>query len=136
MWWLNKEERLLVNTLKSEVEDLKTEKIKLVNEALMNTDSIKLLKEERETLERAKKMDIEEIKHLNKLAQEKRDIELEKEKAKIQVTYQKDRTKLMEEFHAKVEKRFGNEMDNLKSIYSEIIKRLPDVNMEIKKRSK
>ena len=110
-------------------------------------EDVRKLKEEKMELEYKKKMEIEEIKHLNRLAQEKRDIELEREKAKLQAEYNKKAEKLeienkdnlmkkMDEYHkatASDLRGFNKEMkETTLSIYKDIIARLPNVNVRMR----
>lgn len=95
---------------------------------------IKKLEEEKARLQLDKKMEIEEIKHLSKLAEAKRDVELDQHKVKMERDYAEKARISLEGFHSKMEVRFNEELKNFKEIYGEIIKRLPNVNMEIKEK--
>ena len=109
---------------------------------------VRELKDEKMTLESQKKMEIEEIKHLNRLAQEKRDIELEREKEKLKREYAEKheklmldgKDKLMEQFVAfhngttKLLEQHNNDMREVTtSVYKDIIARLPNVNVTMKR---
>ena len=98
--------------------------------------------------ESKKKMEIEEIKHLNRLAQEKRDIELEREKTKLQVEYNKKYENLfidtavaaekrMKEYHEKIVSTLETHNKDMRevttSVYKDIIARLPNVNVTMKR---
>lgn len=95
---------------------------------------VKNLKIEIEEKELKGRIAIEEVKHLNRLAQEKRDVELEKEKIKLEREFNSKTEKLQQKLHDELAGRFAIELTNLKQIYSDLITRLPNVNMEIKKR--
>jgi len=109
---------------------------------------VRELKDEKMTLESQKKMEIEEIKHLNRLAQEKRDIELEREKLKVQREYndkveiltkmaQEESKDQMKTYHASVVETLQKHNTDMRevttSVYKDIIARLPNVNVTMKR---
>ena len=126
--------RQLLERLEAEVKEVRAEKIKIALEAVENKKNADRLKDDIEELKHKKEREIKDIEHLVKIAQEKRDIELEKAKAKMEVDFQKRVTEVNDKFHEKIEGRFKEEMNNIKEIYAEIIKRLPNVNMAIDKK--
>ena len=110
--------------------------------------TLRKLKDEVLEQESKKKMEIEEIKHLNRLAQEKRDIELDREKLKVQREYA-DKTEKqelsnrdalndrMKEYHAKIVQTLESHNKDMRevttSVYKDIIARLPNVNVTMKR---
>jgi archaellum component FlaC len=130
-----------VKRLKARIEDLTKEK--------------RVLTEEVETIKFKKRLEQEEIVHLQKINEERLKQEVESEKLKIQKKYADDISTFKEEqrkelvasltnFHGKMEKRFNEELGNLKEVYSQqlsqlkelyggLMKALPNVNFEITK---
>lgn len=109
-----------------------------------------LIKEKRELVEKLeelklkKRLEQEEITHMQRINEEKLKMELDQEKLKMERDYQKKINDLEEstmkkineslvDFHAKIEKRFGDELTNLKEVYGLLMQRLPNVNMTITK---
>jgi seryl-tRNA synthetase len=109
-----------------------------------------LIKEKRELTEKLeelklkKRLEQEEIAHMQRINEERLKQELEQEKLKLQREHQEKITNLEEktmkeinkslvDFHSKMEKRFGDELANLKEVYGLLMQRLPNVNMEITK---
>jgi len=105
---------------------------------------VKSLKEQIEELKFKKRLEQEEIIHLNKLNDERneqklksKELELEKKYADENLKFQqkvitqiKDHQKQM---HEKMEARFNTELGNLKEIYQSLMKRLPTFNFNIDK---
>lgn len=102
------------------------------------------LKEELEELKLKKRLEAEEIAHLQRINEERLKQQLESDKLAMEREYQKKVSELGEQtmkkindslidFHAKIEKRFGDELVNLKEVYSLLMQRLPNVNLEITK---
>lgn len=101
--------------------------------------------EELETLKLKKRLEQEEITHLTKINNEKKDqevskrkLELEKEYAgKITMFKEAQTEKLVElhrELHGKMETRFNTELGNLKEIYKGIMGKMPDVTLALTKK--
>ena len=110
--------------------------------------TLRNLKDEVLEQESKKKMEIEEIKHLNRLAQEKRDIELEREKAKVTREFDEKMTKHLldtkddlnsrqaksyEQIVKLLEKHNTDMREVTTSVYKDIIARLPNVNVTMKR---
>jgi len=102
------------------------------------------LVEKLEELKLKKRLEQEEITHMQRINEERLKQELEQEKLKLQREHQekivaleektmKEINKSLVDFHAKIEKRFGDELTNLKEVYGLLMQRLPNVNMEITK---
>lgn len=109
---------------------------------------VRKLKDEIADLECKKRMEIEEIKHLNRLAQEKRDIELEREKSKIKTEYAEKHERALLDHKDDLNKRQAAAFDSVvkllekhntemkdvtTSVYKDIIARLPNVNVTMKR---
>ena len=106
---------------------------------------LRQVKEELEDLKLKKRLEAEEIKHMVRINEEKNKQELESEKIKIIKDAQEQMAKFKEEqrvilveslkdFHGKIEKRFGDELTNLKEIYGLLMSRLPNVNLSLTKK--
>ena len=126
-----KDERLEeIKVLNSHIRELKREKQKLVETV--------------EEMKFKKRLEQEEIVHLNKLESQRMKQELENEKATINKKYLEDignfkeeqRKQLLESltaFHSKIESRFNDELKNLKEVYGLLMEKLPNVNFAITK---
>ena len=123
--------------LKEEIKSLQASVTALLDEK-------KSLKEQLEEIKLKKRLEQEEIKHLQKINEELLAQELENERVKLLKKYQEDitvfkeeqRVQLVEslkEFHVKMEDRFNGELNNLKEVYGMLMSKLPNVNMEIVK---
>lgn len=121
----------------------KTEKLYTELDALRTEK--KQLKEQIEELKFKKRLEQEEIIHLQKINEQKLKAEVEAEKLAIQKKYQEDITGfkkhqteqllvLHKELHEKLESRFNTELGNLKEIYQALMARLPNVNLTLTKR--
>jgi 3-hydroxyisobutyrate dehydrogenase-like beta-hydroxyacid dehydrogenase len=126
MFWNNKESKL-----EAEKEDLKK-----VIETLEKDK--KGLKEEVGDLKLKKKMEEEDIKHMVKIDRERKDIELEKEKIKLEGEQAKAIAKVKDEYRDKTEAQLKEQLGGMKDMYGEILGRLPNynVNHEIKQGKK
>jgi len=107
--------------------------------------ALRATKEELEDLKLKKRLEAEEIKHMVRINEEKNKQELESEKIKIIKEAQEVMAKFKEEqrvilveslkdFHGKIEKRFGDELSNLKEVYGLLMQRLPNVNLSLTKK--
>ena len=107
--------------------------------------ALRTTKEELEDLKLKKRLEAEEIKHMVRINEEKNKQELENEKIKIIKQSQEEMAKFKEEqriilvdslkdFHGKIEKRFGDELSNLKEVYGMLMQRLPNVNLSLTKK--
>ena len=109
------------------------------------TKTIRQLKVELEDLKLKKRMEQEEIKHMTRLNEERMKQQVEQEKVSLTKKYHEDIAKFKEEqrvtlvnslkdFHTKIEKRFGDELSNLKEVYGLLMQRLPNVNLTLEKK--
>lgn len=126
-----------------EEKDEKAEEIKSLNA------TIRELKREKqrlvETIEEQKfkkRLEQEEVLHINKLERERMKQELDNEKASLakqtaesmnvfKETQRKELVDSLSKFHTKMESRFSEELKNLKEVYGLLMQRLPNVNLEI-----
>lgn len=121
-----------------EVEEVRNE-IKIIRAAK------KSLEEELENLKLKKRLEQEEIKHMVKINEERKDSEVEKKKIELERTHNEQITKFKEEqttallalnkeLHGKLEGRFNVELGNLKDIYKALMERLPNVTLALQKK--
>lgn len=94
-------------------------------------DEIKRLKEEKETLSFQKKMEEKEISHLVKMKEEKIHIETEKERLELTQKFQEKEMQLQKEYFDKVMAAVKDGQKKMEDIYTKILERLPNVNLDI-----
>lgn len=97
---------------------------------------ISRLTEEKQELEFKKKMEEKEIAHLVKMKEEKINIETEKERLALTQKFQEKEMTLQKEYFEKVMTTVETGQKKMEEIYSKILERLPNVNMQIEKREK
>ena len=95
-------------------------------------DEIYKLKDEKENLALDNKIEIRDMEHMAKVKEEKNKIELEHDHIKLEKDYQAKVMTLLNSNHAKSLELMAESKKELQAIYGEIIKRLPNVNMELK----
>jgi hypothetical protein len=122
---------------KSELKDLRGQIDILVKDK-------RVIKEELEELKLKKRLEQEEIAHLQKINEEKLKSELDRKELKMEQDFQKKINKIeeesmkkvvqsLQEFHGKMETKFDSELTNMKEVLALLMKGLPNVNMEITK---
>ena len=89
--------------------------------------------DELEGLKLQKKHEIRDIEHMVKMREEKQGIELEKKTVELQKKFQEKEMELQTKGHDKIMSMLEKGKDELKDVYKQIIERLPNVNMEIKR---
>ena len=97
---------------------------------------VRRLTEEKQELEYQKKMEEKEIAHLVKMKEEKIGIETEKKRLELTQQFQEKTMKLQTEYFDKVMNAVKEGHDKMEEIYGKIMERLPNVNMEISKKSR
>lgn len=108
------------------IEDLKGQVISL------KTD-VQNLKDEKRDLESKKKVELAEIEHLVKMKEEMLDIENQKKENELVAGYQKKEMELQSDYHKKVMTTIEKAQSDIKDVYKEIMARLPNVNVEMKR---
>ena len=104
----------------------------------------RVLKETVEELKLRKRLEQEEIAHLQKINEEKLRCDLERKELKLEQDFtkrinvleeesMKKVIKSLSEFHTKMEEKFDSELKNMKDVLALLMKGLPNVNMEITK---
>ncbi len=107
--------------------------------------ALRVTKEELEDLKLKKRLEQEEIKHMVKINEERKDSEVAKKQIELEKQYNEQINKFREEqtaallqltkeLHGKLEGRFNVELGNLKEIYQALMARLPNVNLTLEKR--
>lgn len=94
------------------------------------------IRAELEDLKLKKKMEEEEIKHLVKLERERQAVENQKTLLKMQEEFNGKESKLRQEFFDKNMAIIKEGHQKMQEIYMQILERLPNVNMEITRKSK
>jgi len=92
----------------------------------------KMLKEQVEDLKIKKKIEEEDIKHMVKMKEEALEIEFKKRGMDLEQAKEKAIAIVKDEYRDKMEIRLVKEGENIKEMYGEILKRLPDVNVRLK----
>ena len=104
----------------------------LENDAIDYLKQIRSLREEVADLKLQRKIEDEDIKHMVKIKEGQLDIEFEKRKL------QRDRecdayvTDVKNEYRNKLEGFLKDQVKDVKEMYGQILKRLPDVNVRLK----
>ena len=80
-------------------------------------------------LELEKKNEIEETKHLVKLRDEKREIEFKKKEMDLEAEKAITIAKVKDDYRDKMEAQLKNETDAIKTMYAQILERLPNYNV-------
>ena len=125
--WFNKNERLKKanDQLIDENKSLEVERFELEK-------SVRSLNKKLGELESKKKIEEEELKHMVKIANEKRDLEFLKKEVEIQKSADAKVYGVREEYQKKVESNLQKQIQDTKEMYAQILKRLPDVNVRLK----
>lgn len=100
------------------------------------TDETHTLQSEVKQLKQTKRMGDEEIAHKLKMREEQVDIDSTKKIAATERKADERVSKVKDEYRDKLEKQLEKRGDELKKMYSEILARLPDVNLAITQKNK
>mgnify|MGYP003133356900 CR=1 FL=1 len=85
-----------------------------------------------EKIESKKKIADEDIKHMVKMKEEKLQVEYEKNSLKNERSKDIEVAEIRDDYRIKIEQRLETEVKNMKEMYGEILKRLPNVNVRLK----
>jgi len=107
--------------------------------------ALRVTKEELEDLKLKKRLEQEEITHMTRINEEKLKMELDSEKQKLAkdaqdniTNFRKQQTEELLKIHQalfeKLETRMNTEVGNLKEIYTALMARLPNVNLQIERK--
>lgn len=120
MFWKKDDNSVELAQLKSDVDRLEKEK--------------RVVREELEDLKLKKKLESEDIKHMVKINSERKDIELEKEKIKLQKKSADEIAAVKDEYRDKTEQQLEAQVKDMKGMYSEILTRLPTFTHAVKEK--
>lgn len=120
------------NELDLEVAALKEERDDLKNELNDLREEIVELKTEVKEKELEYKVAEEDIKHMVRMKEERQELELEKKKMELERAHQEAVAAVKDQYRNKLETQLKQETVNMKDMYSEILKRLPDVNVKLR----
>lgn len=82
-------------------------------------------------LEHDHKLADEDIKHMVKIKEEQLEIENDKKAIQLERQFQTDAAKVKDQYRDKMEDQLAHQAENLRGMYDEILKRLPDINVEL-----
>ena len=116
--FLARKEARDVRELEEKIDSLKEDKSKLT--------------EELEKLKLRKKIEEEDIRHMVQINNERKEIQLEKEKLKLERESAAKIAEVKDQYRDKTEQQLEKEVNNMKSMYSEILSRLPNYNVKHK----
>lgn len=88
-------------------------------------------KDELADVKHQKKIEEEDIKHMVKLKEERLEIKAEKQKLEMEREKDTEIAKVKDEYRDKMEKQLSEETKNIKSMYGEVLERLPNVNVRL-----
>ena len=102
-------------------------------------EEIKKLKKEKETLEgqlrklkHEKKLEEEDIKHMVKMREERLELDFEKKVAANTKEKDDEIAKVKDQYRDKVEEQLEKRATEIREMYDQILKRLPDVSVRLK----
>jgi hypothetical protein len=124
-----------VITLKTRVKELEGDHEKVLAEKLRLKEEVAELKiqkkQETEELKLAHKTAEEDIKHLVKLHDEKQVVQFERKSLELERKKDEEIAKVKDEYRDKLEKQLAEETKNIRGMYTEILARLPNVNVKM-----
>lgn len=114
----------------AEIERLKVE---LTDLQIQKGKDVARIQEEIASLESRKKIEEQEIRHLVKMKEEKLLLETSRKEVELQKLFTQREMDLQTSYHDKVLSTIEESRKESKELYSQIMERLPNVNMEIRK---
>jgi hypothetical protein len=94
---------------------------------------IDILKTNIKDLELKKRLEEEEIKHLVKMKEEKQAIEIQKKEIDLAKAFQQKEMELQSKYHDKIITTIEESRKESRDLYTAIMDRLPNVNVEMKR---
>jgi len=91
------------------------------------------LKEQLKELKTTKRMEERELEQLVKCKIEKQDLEHEKRRVSLQEEFNRKEMAQQTKYHEEKIAQLGKEQDRLEKLYTQILARLPNVNVDIRK---
>ena len=89
------------------------------------------LKEEVEDLKIKRKVEDEQLKHLLKIKEEKMELEFQKKEVALEAKKQTEIAAVKDGYRDKVESELKTRHTQFQELYTQILKRLPDVNVAL-----
>ncbi len=117
---------------KKKFDELQQERDDLKAEVKALTKDRKELKADVEELKLKKKIEDEDIKHMVKMAEEANELKVKKAIMDAEAKKAQDVAQVKDAYRDKMEKFLVKQADDVKDMYSEILKRLPDVSVRFK----
>lgn len=114
-----------VEALEKEVEGLRTERDEL-------DDKNFTLRSELKDLRQQKKVEEEDLKHMVKIKEEKLSIEHEKRGIQLERAKDTEVAKVKDDYRNKIEKGLEERNKEIRTMYTEILERLPNVSVRLK----
>ena len=96
------------------------------------TDENRKVKDELAELKQKRKMEDEDIRHLVKIKEGKLDLEHQKRQVKLEGEQQQAIATVKDDYRDKLESTLQKQVEDVKDMYGEILKRLPNVNVRLK----
>lgn len=118
--------RQRIKQLEEENERLQVAEVKNANKHENDMDKLRL----------KHRVELDEVKHLVKLKEEKLDIQHEKEKLTMVREYVAKTAELQQEHHETILQTIADAQNDLKLLYMDIMKRLPQVKVGVKQEIK
>lgn len=115
-----------------ELEQVKTDYEIVKLEYGRTRSELRRVKEELEDVKLKKKIEEEDIKHLTKIKLEQNEIEFQKKTLALERQKDGEVMTLKQNYADKMQFRLEKETENIKGMYDQILKRLPDVNVRLK----
>jgi outer membrane murein-binding lipoprotein Lpp len=120
------------NRLESDIKELAKEKEWLENDRKKLKREVSDLQQKVDTLASKKKIEEEEIKHMVKILNEKREIEFQKKEMQIKIDANLELTQIKGNYQDRLEELLKGQIKDGKEMYAQILKRLPDMSVRLK----
>jgi hypothetical protein len=136
MWWHKKKMTRqdvidLLREIVGEMPETIPQLVKQIKELVGPLDQMPKLKRELEELKLKKTIEMRDIEHLVKIKEEKLNIEHQKKELELKNRYKDMEMKLQTAYHEKVLAQLDKAHTEMKDVHTEIMKRLPNVNVEL-----
>jgi len=125
-----------IQQLEERQEHLENRIISLTKERDRLTDSNASLERQNKDLSHRRKIDEEAIAHKVKMREEGIEIQYQKKETKLRGELAENLHKVKDDYQVKSEKQLQDQYKEIRVMYSEVLKRLPDVNVQWNKKEK
>ncbi len=95
-------------------------------------DNLVSVRNELSELKQKRKMEDEDIRHMVKIKEGKLDLEHQKKQVELERQQQTAIATVKDDYRDKLESTLQSQIKDVKGMYSEILKRLPNVNVRLK----